>query len=99
MKRIKPISVVLTRQAGFNAGDAMEFYQLPFSNTHKVVELDGIAGDNRVPGRFLYRISREKIVRGGCTNHTGVGESISMSLKRSAWVLHVSTFEFIFLDI
>ncbi|ELU14026.1 hypothetical protein CAPTEDRAFT_222579 [Capitella teleta] len=60
-------------QVGFNFGDALGFYQLPFSrNKNRILSLSSISGDDSVQGRYVYRVSNEKIQRGGCTNDTNV---------------------------
>ena len=54
---------------GFNGGQARGFTALPYSNSDLALDVDEQSGSS-VPGRFIYQISQQHLVRGGCTNDT-----------------------------
>ena len=67
-------------QIGFNAGYGRFFTALPYSNNADVTKDMELKSGSNVTGRFIYKVSGDRIVRGGCTNDTTLGESNSVTL-------------------
>lgn len=55
-------------QAGFNAGDGIRHYSLPTSQSDEMVDIDQLPGNTGVKGLWIFRVDREEIKSGKCSN-------------------------------
>ncbi|XP_035660312.1 protein mesh-like [Branchiostoma floridae] len=52
-------------QVGFNAGNGMQYFSVPGSQTHAIVDVETTSNVN-IPGRWVFRIDSAVIQDGGC---------------------------------
>lgn len=60
-------SLLLSSQAGFNAGDGKRYFNIPGSRTADVVNVEGTTNVG-YPGRWVFRIDNAHVEVGGCNN-------------------------------
>lgn len=60
-------SLLLSSQAGFNAGDGKRYFNIPGSRTADVVDVEGTTNVG-YPGRWVFRIDDANVEVGGCNN-------------------------------
>lgn len=60
-------SLLLSLQAGFNAGDGSRYFNIPSSRTADVVNVEGTTNVG-YPGRWVFRIDDSHVEVGGCNN-------------------------------
>lgn len=59
--------VLLSSQAGFNAGDGKRYFNIPSSRTADVVNVEETTNVG-YPGRWVFRIDDAHVEVGGCNN-------------------------------
>lgn len=60
-------SLLLSSQAGFNAGDGKRYFNIPGSRTADVVNVEGTTNVG-YPGKWVFRIDDANVEVGGCNN-------------------------------
>ena len=55
-------------QAGFNSGDGLRFYSLPFSQKDQIVDIDQLPGNTEEKGLWIFRVDQSEIISGECSN-------------------------------
>ena len=55
-------------QAGFNSGDGIRFYSLPFSHSAQIVDIDQLPGNTQEKGLWVFRVDQSEITSGECSN-------------------------------
>lgn len=61
------VSLLLSSQAGFNAGDGKRYFNIPGSRTADVENVEGTTNVG-YPGRWVFRIDNAHVEVGGCNN-------------------------------
>ena len=56
-------------QVGFNAGDNIRFFSHPASQDLKLINIASTSNVD-IPGVWIFRVDREDIMAGGCTDDT-----------------------------
>lgn len=60
-----PCSFRSVKQAGFNAGDGIRYFNVPGSATDRIINVSSNSNVGK-PGRWMFRIDSAKIEAGGC---------------------------------
>ena len=79
-KTRRSLLLKLLANDGFNAGYGRSFTALPYSNEADVTKDMDLKSGSNVTGRFIYKVSGDRIVRGGCTNDTTLSECTTTKL-------------------
>lgn len=61
----RPCSFRSVKQAGFNAGDGIRYFNVPGSATDRIINVSSNSNVGK-PGRWMFRIDSAKIEAGGC---------------------------------
>ena len=55
-------------QAGFNCGDGIRSYSLPFSRKNQIVDIDQFPGNTQEKGFWIFQVDQSEIISGECSN-------------------------------